>query len=81
MHPESSISLSNEIAAYRRSLLRLPLVFRYPESFELPRRTDERDLWLYENSAANAETFAARLRRSRLGPWRAAEASGAPARL
>src|SRR6266566_7876713 len=78
MHPESSISLSNETAAYRWSLLRLPIVFRHSESLQFPRRTDQRHFRLYENAAANAETFATRFRRSCMGRRRAAEASGAP---
>src|SRR2546430_5606648 len=79
MHSESSTSLSNEIAAYRRSLLCLPVVFRYPESIQFARRTDERDFWLHENVAANGETFATGVRRSGLGRRRAAETGGAAA--
>ena len=59
MHPESSISLSNEAAAYRRPLLRLPLVFRHPEFVEFPRGANQRDFRLHENAAANVEAFAA----------------------
>src|SRR6059036_3795321 len=76
MHSESSVSLYNETAAHRWSLLRLSVVFRYPESLQFPRRTDERDFRLHQNSAVNAETFAARVRRSGLGRRRAPEASG-----
>src|SRR5712664_3589732 len=81
MHPESSVSLSNETAAHRWSLLCLPLVFRYPESLQFPGRTDQRHFRLYQNAAANAETFATRVRRSRLGRRRAAEASGTATRV
>src|SRR6266702_7746371 len=81
MHPESSISLSNEAAPHRWSLLRLPFVFRYPDSLQFARRTDQRDFRLYENAPANAETFATRFRRSRMGRRRAAEASGIATRV
>ena len=52
MHPESSISLSNETAAYRWSLLRLPVVLRHPESLQFSRRTDQCDFWLSEKATA-----------------------------
>ena len=81
MHPESSISLSNETAAHRRSLLRLSVVFRHTESLQFPRRTDQRDFRLYENAATNAETLATWLRRSGMGRRRAAEAGGTATRV
>ena len=81
MHPESSISLFNETAPYRRPLLRLPIVFRYPESLQFPRRTNQRDFRLYKNAAANAEALAAWPGRSRMGRRSAAEASGTATRV
>ena len=61
-HPASCIQnpalACNETAADRRSLLRLPVVFRHPESLEFPRRTDQRHFRFYENAAVNGETFA-----------------------
>src|SRR5439155_1436767 len=82
-HPASCIqnpasAFPNETVAYRWSLLRLPIVFRHSESLQFPRRTDQRHFRLYENAAANAETFATRFRRSCMGRRRAAETSGAP---
>src|SRR6266446_7769615 len=81
MHPESSISLSNETAPYRRSLLRLSFVFRDPESVELERRTNERNFRVYKNAAADGQTLATGVRRSRMGRRCAAEASEIAARI
>src|SRR5437667_12390582 len=81
MHPESSISLSNETAAHRWSLLRLPIVFRHPESLEFPRRTDQRHFRFYKNAAINGETFATGTGRSGMGRRPAPEASRAAACL
>src|SRR6266516_5472333 len=81
MQSQSTIRLANETAAHRWSLLCVPLVFRYPESLQFPGRTDQRDFRLYQNAAANAETFATRVRRSGLGRRRAAEASGTATRV
>src|SRR4029077_3936542 len=81
MQSQSTIRLANETAAHRWSLLCLPLVFCYPESLQFQGRTDQRHFRLYQNAAANAETFATRVRRSRLGRRRDAEASGPATRL
>src|SRR5438093_1421796 len=61
-HPASCIQnpalACNETAAYRRSLLRLPLIFRYSESIEFPGRTDQCHLRFHEDAAVDGETFA-----------------------
>src|SRR5262245_1225780 len=62
-HPASCIQnpalACNEKTAFdRRSLLRLPVVFRHPESLEFPRGTDQRHFRFYENATVNGETFA-----------------------
>ena len=76
MHPESSISLSNETAPYRWSLLRLQIVFRDPESVQFPGRTNQRHFRFHKNLATDGETFAAGAGRRGVGRRRAAAASG-----
>src|SRR5437016_12848992 len=76
MHPESSISLSNETAPYRRPLLRLPIVFRDPESVQFPGRTDQRHFRFHKNFAPDGETFAAEPGRRGLVRSHAAAAGG-----
>src|SRR5262249_52317053 len=61
-HPASCIQNPvldcNETAVDRRSLLRLPVLFRHTESLEFSRRTDQRHFRFYKNAAINGETFA-----------------------
>src|SRR6266508_1139336 len=81
MHSESIISLYDETAAYRWSLLRLPLVFRYPESIAFQRRADQRHFRLQKNVATDGQTSANGFRGGFLGRRNAGTPSEAPARL
>src|SRR4026207_872504 len=81
MHSESIISLYDETASYRWSLLRLSLVFRYPESLEFKGRTHQRNFRFYKNIAPDGQASAAGIRRSFLGRRNAGTPSEAPARL
>src|SRR5207244_4940036 len=75
------VLLSDESAFGRRSLLRLSLVVRDPESVELERRTNERNFRVCKNAAADGQTLATGVRRSRMGRRCAAEASEIAARI
>src|SRR6185369_423011 len=61
-HPASCIQnpvlACNETAVDRRSLLRLPVIFRHPESLKFPGRTDQCHFWFHENATANDQAFA-----------------------
>src|SRR5262245_45611780 len=81
MHSESNNSLYDETVAYRWSLLRLSLVFRYPESVEFEGRTDQRNFWFHKNIAADDQASATGVRRSFLGRRNARAPSEAPACL
>src|SRR5213082_1456919 len=74
-------SLFHETAFDRRTLLRLPLIFRDPEPEQLARRTNQRHFRFHQNAAADAETFAAATRGGVLGRRFAAAPGGIAARL
>ena len=44
----------DETSARRWTLLRLPVVFCHPKPLQLEGRTDQRDLWIYQDIAADA---------------------------
>src|SRR5205085_12203640 len=76
-----TIRSMRETPAHRRALLRLPIVFRDPESIQFAGRTDERDLRIHENAAAHDQTSPAGAGRGLLGRRFAGKTDDPPAGL
>ena len=75
------IGWNDEVPLDRWSLLRLPVIFRDPKSFEFPRRADECHFRVHQNAAPDGQAFATGSRRRFLGRRPAPKAGRIATRL